>query len=147
MPRSATAARPGAAAAAITGQVDHSQYIPANHPDSAYNPLTDQRKCESCGRRNNWRRIIALGGGWMCCGVASRDHHHRHRDLGHGCSVLCALEEASPSQFPRCAVILDTRSGSIPFGGGTVRARAARRAVPCSSAHEALRTTRSGVPR
>jgi hypothetical protein len=59
---------------------------PAAHP---YNPLTDQRKCAGCGRRDGWRRLMAIGGAWICACTPLTEAEHLGGAMGHTCSPLC----------------------------------------------------------
>lgn len=60
-------------------------------PDAAqYDPLAHQRRCARCGRRDAWRQLRQLGGGWLCC--PSRELLDVWRDEAHHqCSQLCRL--------------------------------------------------------
>ncbi len=58
-----------------------------------YNPLADHRLCSSCGRRDGWRRIPAIGGGWACCWAG--DLEVPRDDLRHLCRPLCSLGGAA----------------------------------------------------
>jgi hypothetical protein len=55
-----------------------------------YNPIRDQRRCARCGRRDTWRQLAAVGGGWSCCwpDAGAIDH----TSLTHVCNARCAGE-------------------------------------------------------
>ena len=65
---------------------------PARYP---YDPNTDGagRRCPSCGERSGWRRVLAIGGGWIHCGPTDANLHHG--DLNHTCDVLCTLRASA----------------------------------------------------
>ena len=60
---------------------------PAEYP---YNPNEDGagRRCSVCGERGRWRRVLLLGGAWVCCPPAGwvRDFHDA---MPHTCGPLC----------------------------------------------------------
>jgi hypothetical protein len=72
-------------------QVLSSLQVPATSrriPNPEYDPR-GIRPCARCGSRTDWRRLEALGGGWLCC--PSRELLEANRDiLQHQCSILCA---------------------------------------------------------
>jgi hypothetical protein len=59
-------------------------------PGAIYDPLTSQRPCARCGRRDAWRQIHGAGGGWLCC--PSRELLSAwHAEAHHQCSRLCTI--------------------------------------------------------
>jgi hypothetical protein len=96
VPENATAARPGAAAAAVSrASNDQPQYTPphSHQPsrDPIYNALIDRRKCSTCGARDRWQRLV--DGGWYCCWDGPDDVGHG--GSAHRCSAVCVLGGAA----------------------------------------------------
>ena len=87
MLKNATAARPGAAAAAVVRAQDQSQYTPTHQPTYSPHQPGEHRRCATCGRADRWKRRAS--GGWACCWAAP-DLEPRSRTMRHRCSALCA---------------------------------------------------------
>ena len=64
--------------------------IRSNPDASTYNPILAARPCARCHRRDGWRQIRGIGGGWLCC--PSREWLDAWRDEAQRqCSPLCRL--------------------------------------------------------
>ena len=68
----------------------------ANLPIPIYNPLTEARKCASCGQHDGWRRLLTgtTVGGWLSCPRID-EPQRGHGEMAHACSMLCGLGGAA----------------------------------------------------
>jgi hypothetical protein len=56
-----------------------------------YNPLTEGRRCSSCGSTTAWRRLeIEPVGGWVCClpDALRSTHPQMHHECGPACTLV-----------------------------------------------------------
>ena len=69
-----------------------------HEPTPPFDPNRELRPCASCGFRDQWRQLHALGGGWACACSARRllllqaeAERGRGGTLAHTCSPACIL--------------------------------------------------------